>query len=217
VSNNPPVNEQAQDSDPETPGWAEADLVPISALQHYVYCPRQCALIHVEQVWSENVFTLRGRRTHERVDEPGQRQRDEGRRVRALVLWSERLGLTGRADVVVFRADGMPYPVEHKAGRRRASRADEVQLCAQALCLEEMFDRPVPEGALFYGKTRRRRVVRFEPSLRRETEATVEATRALLQQTRLPPPVADSRCRRCSLIEACMPFAHRRLHRMEMP
>lgn len=199
------------------PGWDDADLVPISALQHYVYCPRQCALIHVEQVWSENVFTLRGRRTHERVDEPGERQRGEERRVRALVLWSERLGLVGRADTVVFTHDGTPYPVEHKAGTRRASQADAVQLCGQALCLEEMFDRSVPEGALFYGRSRRRHVVAFDDALRQETEAVVEATRALLRQTCLPPPVADNRCTHCSLIEACMPFAHRRLHQMESP
>lgn len=208
------MNDAPRDSDPVS-AWEEADLVPISALQHYVYCPRQCALIHVEQVWSENVFTLRGRRAHERVDDPGRRQREDGNRVRALPLWSERLGLVGRADMVIFQDDGTPYPVEHKVGPRRASHADQVQLCAQALCLEEMFDRPVPEGALFYGKTRRRRTVSFDASLRRDTEAVIAATRTLLQQTTLPEPAADNRCRRCSLLEACLPFARRRLHRME--
>ncbi len=199
------------------PLWDEAELVPISALQHYVYCPRQCALIHVEQVWSENVFTLRGRRAHARVDTPGRRQREEGRQVRALPLWSDRLGLVGRADVVVFADDSTPYPVEHKVGPRRARRADAVQLCAQALCLEEMFGRPVPEGALFYGKTRRRLPVAFDDALRAETEATVAAVRALLRQARLPPPAADDRCRHCSLREACMPFAPGRFHRMIEP
>lgn len=197
-------------------GWAEDDLVPISALQHYVYCPRQCALIHVEQVWDENIFTLRGRRAHQRVDAPGRRQRGEAETVRALPLWSDRLGLVGRADVVVF-AQGRPYPVEHKVGPRRARRADEVQLCAQALCLEEMFACTIPEGALFYGKTRRRREVAFDEALRRETEAVVAATRAVLRQAALPPPAADARCHRCSLVEACMPFAPGRLHRMEDP
>lgn len=215
MSANTPINDPSPASDPALSGWAEEDLVPISALQHYVYCPRQCALIHVEQVWSENVFTLRGRRAHERVDDPGHRQRKDGNRLRALSLWSERLGLVGRADMVIFADGGMPYPVEHKVGARRAGHADEVQLCAQAFCLEEMFDRPVPEGALFYGKTRRRRVVAFDAALRRDTEAVIASTRALLHQTRLPEPVADDRCRRCSLLEACMPFARQRLHRMD--
>ncbi|WP_457651745.1 CRISPR-associated protein Cas4 [Rhodocaloribacter sp.] len=197
--------------------WAEEDLVPISALQHYVYCPRQCALIHVEQVWDENVFTLRGRRAHEQVDAPGHRRRGEERTVRALPLWSDRLGLVGRADVVVFGEDGAPYPVEHKVGPRKARRADEVQLCAQALCLEEMFARPVPEGALFYGRSRRRRTVVFDEALRTETEATVAAVRALFRQTVLPPPAADARCRYCSLLEACMPFAPKRMRSMEEP
>ena len=194
--------------------WQEEDLVPISALQHYVYCPRQCALIHVEQVWDENVFTLRGRRAHERVDVSGRRQRGSEEAVRALPLWSERLGLVGRADVVVFEG-GVPYPVEHKVGARKARRADEVQLCAQALCLEEMFACAIPEGALFYGKTRRRRPVELGAALRQETEAVVAAVRRLLRQTALPPPVCDARCERCSLTEACMPQAPGRLSRME--
>lgn len=214
MSNSHPVNERTQDSDPATPAWDEVDLVPISALQHYAYCPRQCALIHVEQVWDENIFTLRGRRAHERVDEPGHRRRGEERTVRALPLWSERLGLVGKADVVVFDEQGIPFPVEHKVGSRKARRADEVQLCAQALCLEEMFGHTVPEGALFYGKTRRRRPVAIDKGLRQATEITVEAVRALMRQQTLPPPVADERCRHCSLIEACMPYAPKRFHRM---
>jgi CRISPR-associated exonuclease Cas4 len=197
--------------------WAEEDLVPISALQHYTYCPRQCALIHVEQVWDENIFTLRGRRAHERVDEPGHRQRGEKRTVRALPLWSERLGLVGKADVVVFNEQGMPFPVEHKVGSRKTRRADEVQLCAQVLCLEEMFGHPVPEGALFYRKTRRRRRVAINEKLRQATEATAEAVRALMHHQTLPQPVADERCRHCSLIEACMPYAPGRFHRMTDP
>ena len=196
------------------PEWADEDLVPISALQHHVYCPRQCALIHVEQVWDENVFTLRGRRAHERVDVAGRRQRGGEEAVRALPLWSDRLGLVGRADVVAFE-DGVPYPVEHKVGARKARRADEVQLCAQALCLEEMFACAIGEGALFYGKTRRRRPVALDAALRAETEAVVRAVRALLRQTSLPPPVNDARCERCSLLEACMPQAPGRLRQME--
>jgi len=193
---------------PPPPG---TEPVPISALQHYVYCPRQCALIHIEQVWDENVFTLRGRRAHERVDTPGHRQRDDRRTVRALALWSEWLNLTGRADAVEFDDTGRPFPIEHKVGARKARRADEVQLCAQALCLEEMFEVHIPEGALFYGKTRRRRRVVFDEALRQETEQIVAAVHALLSQDRLPPPVADERCTHCSLIEACMPYAPARM------
>lgn len=178
--------------------------IPISALQHYVYCPRQCALIHVEGVWEENLFTLRGRRAHEGVDVPEGMVREGVRVEYALPLFSERLGLVGRADVVEFHG-GAPYPVEHKVGPRRARLADEVQLCAQALCLEEMLGVEVPRGALFYRASRRRREVRFTPELRALVERTVVEVRALLESARLPPPVHDTRCRDCSLVDACMP------------
>ena len=182
-----------------------SEYVPISALQHYVYCPRQCALIHVEQIWEENLYTLRGKRAHERLDLPEGLVRDGVRVEYALPLWSERLGLFGRADVVEFR-NGVPYPVEHKVGPRRARHADEVQLCAQALCLEEMLGVEVPEGALFYRASRRRREVVFTEALRQEVEQTVRAVRELLRRSELPPPAADARCRDCSLIESCLPF-----------
>lgn len=185
------------------------DLVPVSALQHYVYCPRQCALIHVERVWEENVYTLRGRRAHEHADLPGGMVRDGVRVERALPIWSERLGLIGQADVVEFLPDGTPYPVEYKVGPRLARKADEVQLCAQAMCLEEMFGRPVPEGALYYHGSRRRRTVRFTMSLREEVERVTRQVRYLLRWNVLPPPVADRRCDRCSLVDACLPFALR--------
>lgn len=180
------------------------DPIPISALQHYVYCPRQCALIHVEQVWSENLYTLRGNRAHDNVDIPEGMVREGVLVERALPLWSERLGLVGKADVVEFM-DGVPYPVEHKVGSRWAKKADYIQLCAQGLCLEEMFKVPVPEGALFYKTSRRRREVAFSPELRSEVLAVISAVRALLRQTQLPPPVADARCPNCSLIDTCMP------------
>lgn len=180
------------------------DPIPLSALQHYVYCPRQCALIHVEQVWSENLFTLRGQRAHEVVDIPEGMVREGVRVEQALPLWSERLGLVGRADVVEF-VNGVPYPVEHKVGSRWAKRADEIQLCAQALCLEEMFGMPVPEGAMFYKASRKRREVAFTLELRAETLSVVRAVRLLLRQHQLPPPVADARCPNCSLIDTCMP------------
>ncbi len=196
-------------------GWRDAEIVPLSALQHYAYCPRQCALIHVEQVWDENIYTLRGRRAHERVDAPkGMTRAGRGTEL-ALPLFSDALGLAGRADAVEFGPDGTPFPVEHKVGGRKkpplARRADEVQLCAQALCLEEMFERDVPTGALYYRKSRRRHEVAFSSALRTETREIVGKVRALLRARRLPPPVADARCPRCSLIETCMPYVVERL------
>ncbi len=183
----------------------EDDLIPISALQHYVYCPRQCALIHVEQIWEENLYTLRGRRAHERLELPEGITRAGVRVEYALSLWSTRLGLVGRADVVEF-VQGVPYPVEHKVGPRRVRHADEIQLCAQALCLEEMLGVEVPEGALFYRASRRRREVVFTPVLRTEVERVVHEVRELLRRRKLPPPVADARCRSCSLVDSCLPF-----------
>src|ERR671921_686889 len=118
--------------------WLEEDIVLISALEHYSYCPRQCALIHVERVFDENVFTLRGRRAHERADAPNTTGENGVRIERALPLWSDELGLNGRADVVEFPADGGIVPVEYKHGPRRERKHDDLQLCAQALCLEEM-------------------------------------------------------------------------------
>jgi CRISPR-associated exonuclease Cas4 len=184
---------------------ADRDLVPISALEHYVYCPRQCALIHVEQTFTDNVFTLRGRRSHERVDTAGQVRRPGLRTLYAVPLWSDRLGLSGRADCVEFDADGTPYPVEHKVGRRRRWAHDDVQLCAQALCLEEMTGRPVPRGAVFYHASQARREVDCDARLRALVEETTRAVRALLAGARLPPPVEDARCDDCSLAGACLP------------
>lgn len=183
----------------------EDDLIPISALQHYVYCPRQCALIHVEQIWEENLYTLRGRRAHERLELPEGITRTGVRVEYALSLWSTWLRLVGRADVVEF-VQGVPYPVEHKVGPKRARHADEIQLCVQALCLEEMLGVEVPEGALFYRASRRRRKVIFTPVLRMEVERVVHEVRELLRRRKLPPPVADARCRSCSLVDSCLPF-----------
>lgn len=179
----------------------------ISALEHYSYCPRQCALIHVEQVFDENLYTLRGRRVHERTHDP-ESAVEEGVRVeRGLSLFSERLGLVGKADVVEFRLDGTLYPVEYKSGPRRESRHDDVQLCAQAMCLEEMLGRDVTRGAVYHYASRRRREVVFDPELRSLTEETIQEVRRMLITATVPPPVADVRCPKCSLFDACMPFA----------
>ena len=154
-------------------GWTEEEIVLVSALEHYSYCPRQCALIHVEQVFDENLYTLRGRRAHERADEPSSVLEEDVRVERGLPLYSERLGLVGKADVVEFHAEGVPYPVEYKSGPRRQKRHDDIQLCAQAMCLEEMLDVEVERGAVYHYSSRRRREAVFDAELRSLTEETI--------------------------------------------
>jgi len=176
----------------------------ISALEHFSYCPRQCALIHLEQTFDENVFTVRGHLVHERVDEEAVEQSGDIRIERGVPLWSRRLGLVGRADIVEFHGR-MPYPVEYKVGRRRRWVHEALQLCAQALCLEEMTGQGVPRGAVYYHGSRRRREVAFDAGLRQEVEATVSAVRSMLRNDTLPAPVNDERCRYCSLIDVCLP------------
>src|SRR5215210_6876160 len=160
--------------------WDEVELVMISALEHYSYCPRQCALIHVEQVFDENLYTLRGRRVHERAHEPEGILEDGTRIERDLSLFSERLGLIGKADVVEFRTGEAPYPVEYKSGPRRGSTHDDIQICAQAICLEEMLGCDVPRGAVYHYASRRRREVVFDGALRSLMEETVHAVRRLI-------------------------------------
>ena len=191
----------------------EADLVPLSALQHWLYCPRQCALIHVEQSWAENHATADGQVKHARVNELGEEVRRGVRTVTGMPLRSFRLGVSGVADVVELRSEGQgrakterPYPVEHKRGRPKSHRADEVQLCAQAMALEEMFEVEIPEGALFYGTPRRRTVVVLDAELRALTAATAQAVRACLAAGTTPSAVYEApRCDPCSLIELCRP------------
>lgn len=187
------------------------DPIPLSALQHWCYCPRQCALIHIEQVFEDNLFTQRGQALHRRVDDPGFELRDGLRIERALPLFSDRLGLIGKADVVEFLPDGTPYPVEYKHGSRhkRADIAacDDVQLAAQALCLEEMFGKPVLEGALYYASSRRRRMVTVDAALRAKTMAAIAGVRDLLAGGITPPPLADEHCHACSLRDLCQPDA----------
>jgi len=187
--------------------------VALSALQHWSYCPRQCALIHVEQVFTEDVHTARGRAVHSTVDHPGAERVGTVRIERSMPLWNDRLGLVGRADLVEFEGDGTPYPVEYKHGPRRRHRHDDLQLAAQALCLEEMTQRAVPFGAIFHFSSRRRRQVAIDCDLRAAVEEAVRAVRALLSSPVLPEPVDDARCRHCSLAESCQPaVVSRRMH-----
>lgn len=186
------------------------DLLPISALQHLLYCKRQCALIHVEQVWAENRFTAEGNVMHEKAHDGPDETKAGVRIVRGLDVKSEVLGLSGQCDVVEFAADGSVLPVEYKRGKPKAHRADEVQLCAQALCLEEMLGAVIPEGRLFYGQTRRRADVTFDAELRALTKEAAQRLQELIVMRETPPAVYEERkCDACSLIELCMPQAMR--------
>lgn len=180
------------------------DPIMISALEHWSYCPRQCALIHVEQTFDENLYTMRGQAVHKRVDEPESEIVDGVRVERAVPLWSKRLGLIGKADVVEFHGE-MPYPVEYKHGPRREKEHDDLQVCAQAMCLEEMTGKEVPRGTIYHHSSRRRREVVFTAELRRHVEEAIAGIRQMLGSGTLPPPVNDRRCEHCSLRESCMP------------
>jgi len=184
---------------------AEQGLLPISALQHLLFCERQCALIHIEGLWIENRLTAEGRVLHEKVHDAGDEVRRGTRLVRGLELTSQRLGLYGIADVVEFSSDAPPRPIEYKRGKPKAHAADEVQLCAQALCIEEMLALSVPEGAIFYGKTRRRLAVAFDAKLRATTEATADRLHSLIRTVVTPKAQRESKCDRCSPLNLCMP------------
>lgn len=181
------------------------DPVPLSALQHWAYCPRQCGLIHLEQQFEDNVHTARGQAVHHLVDTPGYEVKRGVRVERALPLWSDRFGLIGKADLVEFHPDGRIYPVEFKHGRKRGRIHDDIQLAAQAMCLEDMLGRPVPQGAIYHASSHRRREVDITEDLRALVRETADAIRAMLASGILPPPVNDARCRECSLREICQP------------
>ncbi len=191
------------------------DLLPLSGLQHLIYCERQFALIHVEQLWTENELTISGRQLHERADLPGETRRADVRVVRALPLRSLRLQLAGKADVVEFHREVVsngavlwrPFPVEYKRGRPKTGGADEVQLCAQANCLEEMLDLEVPRGALFYGTTRRRKPVEFTAALRARVAEAARRCHQLFDARQTPRVARHKGCDRCSLLDLCLPGA----------
>lgn len=188
----------------------DADPIPLSAVQHAVYCLRQAALIHLERLWEDNIFTAEGDVLHAVADKGGSRKGRGARRVMSLPLGSVRLNLTGVADLVEFQPqpDGTEraFPVEYKRGKPKLHRADEAQLCAQALCLEEMTGQPVPEGALYYAQTKRRVTVPFDPDLRALTLAAIDdLNRCFAAQVTPPPTPHRSRCRACSLLDLCRP------------
>jgi len=185
--------------------WTDEDIVLVSAIEHYSYCPRQCALIYVEKVFDENIFTLRGGMAHERVDIPDSLVEHGVHVEKALPIWSDSYGLQGRADVVEFRADGSVFPIEYKVGPRKADIHDDLQLCAQAICLEEMLGVRVLSGAVFHSSSHQRREVEFVEDLREGALSIVEQVRVLQNAGTLPPPVNDKRCPNCSLVERCMP------------
>lgn len=190
--------------------YDDDNLLMLSALQHLLFCERQCALIHIEQVWTENIFTVRGQSMHERAHEADTEYREGFRIERGLPLRSRLLGLVGKSDVVEFHKNSkgtfVPFPVEYKLGKPKKNRCDEVQLCAQAICLEEMLKVEIPEGALFYGKTKRRRNISFDCELRRITKEAAIRLHKLIESGITPPSLYDKyKCDNCSLFELCLP------------
>lgn len=185
-------------------GGFDSDPIMLSALEHYAYCPRQCALIHVEQVWGENLYTMRGRDVHENVDEISSHELGGVRCERALPIWCRRLGLVGKADLVEFHGD-VPFPVEYKSGRKRRGTPEIIQLCAQALCLEEMFGVRVDKGALYWHSSRERREVMFTDDMRERVKELAFAVHEMIEGRLVPPPANDRRCDDCSLRDSCLP------------
>lgn len=187
-------------------GGCEAEPIMVSALEHYSYCPRQCALIHVENIWDENIYTMRGRDVHDNVDDDSSHIMAGVRYERALPIWSRRLSLVGKADLVEFYGD-TPYPVEYKSGRHRTGRHEALQLCAQAVCLEEMLGVKIERGALYWHGSRKRKEIIFTAAMRARLEEVVAAVHKMIAERYVPPPVNDKRCKDCSLKESCMPDA----------
>jgi len=187
----------------------DSDLIPISALSHYSFCPRRCAFIHIEHQWEENRFTAEGRIMHEHVHEEGNQMRNSVRIERGIPLLSLRMGLVGRADVVEYYKQlddtWLPFPIEYKRGKPKMDNSDKIQLCAQAMCLEEMLHINIAAGAIFYGKTRRRLDVIFTNKLHQETELVARQVHALIKSGITPKPVYEKRCESCSILDICLP------------
>lgn len=199
-------------------------MIPLSALNHFLYCPRRCGLIHVEGLFIQNAFTVEGQLRHETADTPGYESQPGVRVLRALPLFAHRLGLIGKADIVEFHGN-RPFPIEYKRGKKKQWDNDDVQLCAQALCLEEMFQLEVPKGAVYHASSRRRREVAFTPSLRDQTADAIFAVRKLVSASAVPLPRLKPQCEGCSLHSTCLPElqsapvsrANQQLFRIEEP
>lgn len=192
--------------------YSEDDFIQLSALQHFVFCPRQCALSYIEQAWEENLLTAEGGIMHNKAHEEEFETRNGVRIERGMPLRSVKLGLNGKADVVEFHASNdkkswLPFPVEYKHGKPKENNCDKIQLCAQAMCLEEMLDVGIPQGAIFYGKTRRRMDVIFDETLRTETEDTALRLHEFVKAGKTPKPEYSKKCKSCSLVSICMPKA----------
>lgn len=198
--------------------YDEEDFLRLSGIQHFLFCRRQWALIHIEQQWAENLRTVDGQLMHKNAHDPQSRtRRGDLLTVRGLKIHSARLGLSGECDVVEFRRspDGvplamteglwLPYPVEYKRGSAKPGPMDEAQLCAQAICLEEMFCCDIPEGALFYGETRRRQAVVFSPELRQTVAEAAQEMHQLFRRGSTPRVKPTKACNACSLKELCLP------------
>lgn len=182
------------------------DKIPLSALNQYAYCPRRCYLIHAEGEFTDNIHTQSGTLEHERVDQLAHEIRKGVRVEFALPVWSARLGISGRCDVVEFHPDGNVYPIEYKHGKRKRWLNDDLQLAAQALCLEEMLNVSIPAGAIYHTQSKRRREVIIDQALRDAVAATAATIIALLESRQCPPPIEDrKRCPQCSLNELCTP------------
>ena len=212
------VRDKTNDIMPDLPMYNEDDLLPLSALQHLLFCDRQCALIHIEQIWVENLYTAEGRIMHERVDSGRSETRGDVRLSFSLPLRSLRLGLSGKADVVEFhreqyengekRSDAviwLPFPVEHKRGRPKKELWDKVQLCAQAICLEEMLSVSIPAGYLYYGETRHRVEVELNNALRKLVQEMSNEMHAYFSRGYTPRVRTSKACRSCSLADICLP------------
>lgn len=188
--------------------YPECDLLPISALQHLLFCRRQCALIHVERVWAENRWTAEGRVLHQRAHAPTVERRPGVRTTRGMQLRSLELGLFGQADIIEFHGDGTSaqvVPIEYKRGQQKKGDEDRVQLCAQAICLEEMLGVRIPAGQIFYGTTRKRVDVPFDPRLRHLVRTSAAELHQMLRTGTTPPARREKKCDRCSLLHLCLP------------
>ena len=189
--------------------FTEQQLLPISALQHLIFCERQCALIHVEQLWAENVLTVEGRQLHDKAHDGKSETVGDIRIARSLWLKSRQLGLIGQADIVEFHNNGQVIPVEYKRGRPKKDHSDRVQICAQAMCLEEMLDVSIQKAFLFYGTKQRRTEVPINEALREITRSKINRLREMIDQRETPTAKRMPKCDKCSLVELCIPDAQR--------